>query len=65
MVAVAKGSMAFLQNQFRSPNKDVTKTAVGPAAGLAGRTGVQGYLAHKKPPPPPYSRTMRRALWWS
>ena len=34
--------------------------------GGAGNT-LQGYLAHKKPPPPlgPYSRAMTRALWWS
>ena len=33
---------------------------------VASRVDVQGYLAHKNPPPlGPYSRTMPRALWQS
>ena len=34
--------------------------------GVACLAKVQGYLAHKKQPPPgSYSRPMQRALWWS
>jgi hypothetical protein len=46
---------------------DIGEKPVDRVGGEEGGCSLQGYLAHKKLPPPlgPYTRHMPRALWWS